>query len=657
MKTQRLGLDDIIGDLPLNDAETHLVEMCAVGEVAIFGDKPTAGTEQNTIRATLIRHILLGGCDDAPVHAKGVQIQGAWITGVLDLEACDSPLDLYLAGCTICEQSVLMDARLGSVMLPGCKVPGLNAHRLQVARAVLLNHGFQAKGTVDLSSARIGGVLACDNGTFDGAGGVALRCDAMTVGTDVFLSDGFTATGQVNLMRAQITGQLDCVGGTFDGAGGVALMCNAMTVGASVFLRDGFTATGQVDLGGAQITGQLACTGGTFDGAGDVALMCEALTVGADVFLHGGFAAAGQVNLRRAQITGHLLCSGATIKGLLNCEGMSVDGGMYWHDVTKPPLAIDLTDAHVGALRDDDASWQGCLSVLNGFRYDRIISEVSVTERLAWLGRKYETPIKAAVQMDGAPLPWLSKAGDQKFDPQPYSQLATVLRAQGNASGAARVLVAREKRLGRAGYLRAQAALGPEGAPAVRSSLLAMIKRPFDGLFGLVFGYGHQPARALVAVFLIWAGCFWLYGAAYNAGQMAPNSDVVLTSAEWQAAAVGYTDENRPKAPEGWDQAEWIVRSSHACATVKQADCEMPLILWQTSNTATDYETFNRGLYALDLFVPLDALGQENAWAPSKDRGALGWWAYYLRWAVQMSGWVITAVAAAALTGVIGRKQ
>lgn len=32
--------------------------------------------------------------------------------------------------------------------------------------------------------------------------------------------------------------------------------------------------------------------------------------------------------------------------------------------------------------------------------------------------------------------------------------------------------------------------------------------------------------------------------------------------------------------------------------------------------------------------MPLDALGQENAWAPSKDRGNLGWVAYYMRWLV-----------------------
>ncbi len=357
------------------------------------------------------------------------------------------------------------------------------------------------------------------------------------------------------------------------------------------------------------------------------------MTVGADVFMNDGFTATGGVNLMRAQITGDLRCANAEFNGDLDCEGMKVGGGMYWQDVATSPRIINLTDAYVGALQDDVESWQRCLlPVLNGFRYDRIISEVTVRERLAWLGRKFERQIIAAVQTDGEPLPWLSKQGDKKFDPQPYSQLATTLRAQGNVSGAGRVLMEREKRLRRAGYLRAQAGLDGY-ASSIMPSIQATLKLPFDGLFGLVFGYGHRPMRAFVAVFLIWLSCFWLYGAAFNAGQMAPNSDVVLTSAEWLNAA------------------------EKGCSTVKEAGCDMPLHLWNITDTATDYETFNRGLYALDLFVPLDALGQENAWAPSKDRGALGWWAYYMRWVVQMAGWVITAVGAAALTGVIGRKE
>lgn len=62
-------------------------------------------------------------------------------------------------------------------------------------------------------------------------------------------------------------------------------------------------------------------------------------------------------------------------------------------------------------------------------------------------------------------------------------------------------------------------------------------------------------------------------------------------------------------------------------------------------------------LYALDLFVPLDALGQENAWAPSKDRGWWGTIGYYARMPIQMSGWIITAKSAAVVTGLVGRKE
>lgn len=229
IETYKPSLKEIEGKEPWSAAEEHLKEACGTGELAWFGnERPTEVNDENTIRAGLIRHILLGGCKKVPVHAKGVQIQGAWITDVLDLRACESSLDLYLADSHIDKQPNLQDARLGSVMLPGCMVPGLNAHRLRVVRSVLLNKNFKSKGTVNLSSAKIGDQLDCSGGTFDGAGDVALDCAAITVGADVFLADGFVATGQVNLTGAQITGQIDCSGGRFDGAGNVALNCDAM---------------------------------------------------------------------------------------------------------------------------------------------------------------------------------------------------------------------------------------------------------------------------------------------------------------------------------------------------------------------------------------------------------------------------------------------
>jgi hypothetical protein len=41
---------------------------------------------------------------------------------------------------------------------------------------------------------------------------------------------------------------------------------------------------------------------------------------------------------------------------------------------------------------------------------------------------------------------------------------------------------------------------------------------------------------------------------------------------------------------------------------------------------AQDDTSFCPFLYGVDLFIPLDALGQETALVPLRDRGALGWW-------------------------------
>ncbi|MEO1797612.1 MAG: hypothetical protein AAFR53_11435, partial [Pseudomonadota bacterium] len=151
----------------------------------------------------------------------------------------------------------------------------------------------------------------------------------------------------------------------------------------------------------------------------------------------------------------------------------------------------------------------------------------------------------------------------------------------------------------------------------------------------LVFGYGYKPIRALWTVAGIVALTALLYAQVYATGQMAPNSDVVLTSADWLAAM-----------------------------RVHEAAGLQPLHVWtgvaegyDPAPSYEDYETFSAFLYAVDLFVPLDAIGQETAWAPSKERGIWGAVGYWARLPIQISGWVITAVGAAVLTGLVGRDK
>ena len=138
-------------------------------------------------------------------------------------------------------------------------------------------------------------------------------------------------------------------------------------------------------------------------------------------------------------ITGNLQISGATLTTGLVAQGMRVRTGFFWRNVTGDGIEVDLIDAHVGTLVDGPGSWQSVKMLrLSSFRYDRIESDVDVQERLDWLA-KHDPSVRP-------------------FTPQPFVQLANVLRRQGFTGDAARVLVRREDKKRRQEYMDGQAA-------------------------------------------------------------------------------------------------------------------------------------------------------------------------------------------------------
>ena len=258
-----------------------------------------------------------------------------------------------------------------------------------------------------------------------------------------------------------------------------------------------------------------------------MALDCEAISVGADVFLRTGFEARGWVDLKRAEIAGNLQMSAATLNTGLDAKGMRVRAGFIWKDVTGDGIEVDLIDAHVGTLVDSPGSWQSVKMLrLSSFRYDRIESDMDVQERLDWLAKHDATA--------------------RRFTPQPYVQLANVLRRQGFAGDAARVLVRREDKQRLQEYLDGQAAhkqsrdhLNGDLRPAAASLwadgkfALNVLKRAAGYLFGLMFGYGHQPARVLFWIAAILGITICFAQQIHIHGQFAPTSSVVLTSQDW----------------------------------------------------------------------------------------------------------------------------
>ena len=588
-------------------AELRLIQACREGDDTIFSmERPEKGSADNTIRAGLIRALLLGTGDCTP-PARGLWIEGAWITGKLDLQGEALPVPLVLLNCTLEEDVMLRDCTLPALHLTGTHLPKLDAQRLQCNGPLHLRAGFQATGLVDLTGATIDGQLDCAGGKFL-AKGLALNCDTISVGAAVFLRTGFEAQGEVKLVGAKIGGQLDCDRGKFLAAI-MALNCNGISVGASVFLRNEFEAHGKVNLVRAKIDGQMACNRGKFLAEG-IALHCDATIVGADVFLQDEFEARGRINLNRAEIAGNLVLSSATLTTGLDAQGMRVRAQFVWADIEGDGIEVDLIDAKVGTLVDSPGSWTSVKRLrLSSFRYDRIESKMDVQERLDWL-TKHDASVRP-------------------FTPQPYVQLANVLRRQGMISAVNTVMIKRED-LQRDADMK-QAVQGNEWWGLFA---LVMLLRPFLSLpFKWMFGYGHRPAWVL-----LWIAGILIITAAFAQkihihGQFAPTSSVVLTSQDWL--------DSFPTEPLHPDSPLWRT----------QMDA------WAQTTSGRDYTSFSAFLYALDLFIPLDALGQEKNWAPSAERGGWGDWGHRLRWLVQMAGWVITAIGAAVLTGLIGRRD
>lgn len=317
----------------------------------------------------MLRHLLIE--TDWPVHAKGVQLRGADISGPLDLEASALRCPLRLEECTFGDHQpvALSFATAPLIALTRCRFAGISGDSLNVTANLDLRESVSA-GPVRLSGARIGGSLMCF-GTQLGANesGNALIANGLNVRLSVQLGAGFRAGGSVRLPRAEIGGQLNC-GGAKLGANddGDSLDGQGMTVAGSVNLDRGFAAQGAIKLSAARISGQLRCDGARVGTnahgnslIGDVARVSGGVVL--DAFEGGtAFTADGAVLFTDAEITGSLTCHDARLgmnssRNSLDCRGMTVSGSVSLDGQFNTRGAIWLAGANItGQLRCGGAS-------------------------------------------------------------------------------------------------------------------------------------------------------------------------------------------------------------------------------------------------------------------------------------------------------------
>jgi len=503
----------------LKPAEEKLVRAAAKGEFAFCGpsenhkdptndpakatDKDTGWGPEREIRADLIRWLCVDRQARELVDPKGIQVLGAKITGPVDLQRVSSPFALALQRCRFMEDADLRRMEVPDLDLQGTWTRSIAADGARVRGYVFLRNGFRAEGEVRLLGAQIGGDLSCIGGTFSNppiggieASGKALSADGIDVKGILYLRDGFHAEGEVRLLRAHIGGDLDCVGGRFTNpakkglaTGGKALSADRAVVEGGVFLRNGFWAEGEVRLPGARIAGDLSCIGGIFTNppkeglrSSGNAIVADGIDVEGSVFLRNDFRAEGAVRFPVAQIRGTVNFSGAALHGEFVAEGAVVKGPLFWRGIAESSEAsLNLTNASVDTLVDDRESWPALKNLsLDGFVYERIsYGPKDAKSRLAWLG----------LQKD--------------FRPQPYRQLAKVLREDGDNVGSRRILFEMERK---------RREKEDDG----------WIARAWSEILSLAIGYGYYPGRALGGLLvLVLVGLFFFWGG-YYAGSVAP---------------------------------------------------------------------------------------------------------------------------------------
>lgn len=299
-----------------------------------------------------------------------------------------------------------------------------------------------------------------------------------------FFLEKTTVKGALELVDAHISGIVSCRGARLENG----LDGERVTVGGSVFLDKGFSASGEVDLSNATIGADLWGDGGSFRNNGHISLDASVVKVGGSVELGEGFESDGEVRFLSAKV-GRLRCHGVfnNSNGSLSVRlaGAKISGPFIWTLNKSPTGIVDFEEAEVEDLIDDEASWPKAGSLrLDGFTYQRLTegAPTAASERLKWLRLQ---PAKT-------------------FLPQPYEQLAHVLREMGHESDALEIAIAEQEEERRYGEL------SPWGW--FKSWIL-----------DYTVGYGYKPWRALYWIGLVLVSGAVVFARAHRAGLIQPS--------------------------------------------------------------------------------------------------------------------------------------
>ena len=575
----------------LTDAEVKLFTATEAGEETSLKAQKIGKPEDNNpanaagwpnnrvIHAECLNWLFTDRKASQLVTYKGITLRGIRVDGDIDLDDAEVKFPFFASNCSFQEIS-LRRAHLRGVYFRACYLTALNANAATVDNGFFLREGSKGEGSktrgeVNFVNATIGNILDCNGAEFINADGKAFNGSGARIKGIVLLQHGFRARGELNFEGVTIDGDLACDSAELRNPRGKALNVSTGKIGGDVSLRR-VTARGDVDFTEAEIRGSFKAEGASFKNLSPrgVALSANGATIRGNMYLTRAFKDQKEIDFRA--------------QGEIDLFQTSVGGSLELYHAqltTGRGATLDLQSATVGVLRDDESSWplKGRL-LLDGFTYSRISGDSSLNamSRVRWLHLQPAT----------------------NFRPQPYEQLASVLRTMGDEREARRVMI-------------------------TKNSDHATFIKPFSGgwwwynVFGWLIGYGYTPSRA-----------FWI--------------SLGMIALGWLVFHVGYLSNIiSPTDEKGYlkDAAGQIVEENGR------------------DGVSEHYTKFNAFVYSVESFTPLIKLDQTSSWMPNANRGLeIHFWYLHLRtgsllrmylWLHIVAGWILTSLWVGGVTGLV----
>lgn len=262
--------------------------------------------------------------------------------------------------------------------------------------------------------------------------------------------------------------------------------------------------------------------------------------------------------------------------------------------------------------------------VLRGFSYEN-------------LGRKAKLDTKFR-------LDWLradADRGGDEFDPQPFEQLASVLKAHGNERAAQTVLIDKDRRM--TPFLPQKRPDWPR--PLLTLWPIYLLWHAVKRILLEFIGFGYRPSLVLIPMICLFVVASLFFNIAFARGEISPVNSAVSGTAAWS--------ECQQRKRETQIIERLISPHNEILACKRDTTALMAFSGWRT---LSNYPDFNGYWYALDVLLPIISLRQEEFWAPVSQ--ANGWGSVRsITHFFTLLGWILSSLAIAGILSFLNRSS